>query len=181
MCDNVGMLIVFIIVASVLAQFSAALWALYLIKITGRKRAWFLISLALFGMGIRRSITLFFIITGNEGQLPVMPYEVIGLVTSLCMLTGITWIAPLFISIKRAGMEKENLIGELQKALTEIKTLKGLLPICASCKKIRIDTEEWEPIELYIKRHSHADFTHGLCPECAKKLYPEVFFRNTDQ
>ena len=74
---------------------------------------------------------------------------------------------------KRAATEKEQLIAELQKALVEIKTLQGIIPICASCKKIRDTDGLWNQIESYIRDHSEADFTHGICPDCAKKLYPD--------
>lgn len=76
---------------------------------------------------------------------------------------------------KRYEEEREILIEELQKALSEIKQLSGLLPICSSCKKIRDDKGSWEQIEVYIGDHSDAEFTHGLCPECAKKIYPEFY------
>jgi len=62
---------------------------------------------------------------------------------------------------------------ELANALANVKTLTGLLPICSSCKKIRNDGGYWEQIELYISEHTNADFSHGLCPDCAEKLYPE--------
>ena len=68
--------------------------------------------------------------------------------------------------------EKEKLIGELQEALAKVKTLSGLLPICSSCKKIRDDKGYWNQIETYIRERSEADFTHGICPKCAKMLYP---------
>jgi len=55
----------------------------------------------------------------------------------------------------------------------EVKVLEGILPICASCKRIRTENDEYEPIEKYITDHSEAFFSHGICPECAKKLYPE--------
>ena len=61
----------------------------------------------------------------------------------------------------------------LRQALSEVKDLSGLLPICSSCKKIRDDEGYWNQIESYIKEHSEAGFTHGICPECMKKLYPE--------
>jgi CheY-like chemotaxis protein len=64
---------------------------------------------------------------------------------------------------------------ELQQALIKIKTLSGLLPICASCKKIRDDQGYWTQLERYISEHSEAEFTHGCCPDCMKKLYPELF------
>ncbi|MBF0496380.1 MAG: PAS domain S-box protein [Deltaproteobacteria bacterium] len=69
---------------------------------------------------------------------------------------------------------RDDLIAELKKALTEVRTLSGLLPICASCKKIRDDQGYWTQIETYIKAHSQADFTHGICPDCARRLYPEL-------
>jgi PAS domain S-box-containing protein len=75
---------------------------------------------------------------------------------------------------KRAEEEREKLIQELQKALAEVKTLSGLIPICASCKKIRDDKGYWGQIESYISDHSEAEFSHGLCPECMKKLYPDL-------
>jgi Protein of unknown function (DUF3365) len=61
----------------------------------------------------------------------------------------------------------------LQKALSEVKTLKGIFPICASCKKIRDDKGYWNQIESYIRDRSDAQFSHGICPDCAKKLYPD--------
>ena len=72
---------------------------------------------------------------------------------------------------KIAQIEKDNLIVELQNALNQVKTLSGLLPICASCKNIRDDKGYWNQIESYIRTHSDAEFTHSICPECAKKLY----------
>jgi PAS domain S-box-containing protein len=74
---------------------------------------------------------------------------------------------------KRAEMEQERLILQLQEALAKVKTLSGLLPICASCKKIRDDKGYWTQIERYISKHSNAEFSHGICPDCAKKLYSD--------
>lgn len=62
---------------------------------------------------------------------------------------------------------------KLEKALAEIKTLRGILPICSNCKNIRDDDGYWNQIEVYIRDHSEAEFTHGICPECVKKLYPD--------
>ncbi len=80
---------------------------------------------------------------------------------------------------KRADEEREKLISELQQALAEIKTLTGLLPICSSCKKIRDDKGYWNQIESYLAEHSMAEFTHGICPECAEKLYPNFINRRS--
>jgi PAS domain S-box-containing protein len=74
---------------------------------------------------------------------------------------------------KQAEEERERLILELREALSKVKTLSGLLPICASCKKIRNDKGYWEQMEVYIRDHSEADFSHSICPECAERLYPE--------
>lgn len=79
---------------------------------------------------------------------------------------------------KKAANEQEKLITELHQALTEVKALSGLLPICASCKKIRDDKGYWNQIEKYISAHSDAKFSHGICPECLKKLYPEFADKN---
>lgn len=68
-----------------------------------------------------------------------------------------------------------KLIEDLTQAIAEVKTLQGFIPICASCKKIRDDQGYWEQIEQYITRHSEATFSHGICPDCAHQLYPELF------
>ena len=75
---------------------------------------------------------------------------------------------------KLAAAEKENLINELRQALSEVKTLRGLIPICANCKNIRDDQGYWNQIEEYLSVHSEVAFTHGICPDCMKKLYPEI-------
>ncbi len=75
----------------------------------------------------------------------------------------------------RALMKRqEDLILELQQALAQVKTLSGLLPICASCKNIRDDKGYWNQLEVYIRDRSEADFTHSICPDCVKKLYPNL-------
>ncbi len=77
--------------------------------------------------------------------------------------------------IQKYNEEREKLILELQDAIAKVKTLSGMLPICASCKKIRDDKGYWKQIETYISEHSDALFTHGICPECTKKLYPKYY------
>lgn len=77
---------------------------------------------------------------------------------------------------RRIKVEKENeeLIQKLQAAISEVKTLRGFLPICAGCKKIRDDEGYWKQIEQYVQEHSEARFSHSLCPECLKRLYPSI-------
>ena len=81
----------------------------------------------------------------------------------------------------KAEEEREKLIGELQQAIKQVKTLRGLLPICSNCKRIRDDDGYWQQIEVYIGEHSDAEFTHGLCVDCAKNLYPDMNFDEPDR
>jgi len=76
-----------------------------------------------------------------------------------------------------AETAKGELIDDLQEALDRVNVLSGLLPICASCKKIRDDKGYWNQIETYIRNHTQAKFSHGICPDCARKLYPEFYER----
>ena len=76
---------------------------------------------------------------------------------------------------KRSLLERERLIVKLQEALDEVKLLSGLLSICASCKKITNERGAWEPLESFLQAHSQATFSHGLCPDCLRKLYPEQY------
>ncbi len=75
---------------------------------------------------------------------------------------------------KEAEREQRRLVEELRGALAEVKTLQGLIPICANCKKIRDDKGYWQQLEKYIQDRSDAVFSHGICPECARKYYPEI-------
>jgi DNA-binding response OmpR family regulator len=75
------------------------------------------------------------------------------------------------IERKQAELEKEALITELQDLLTQVKTLRGLLPMCAWCKRIRDERGEWVVLESYIQQNSNADVTHGICPVCASKQH----------
>ena len=77
------------------------------------------------------------------------------------------------ISNQNRELSEQNT--RLQSALSDVKKLSGLLPICASCKKIRDDRGDWKRIEAYIQEHSEAEFSHAICPECSRKLYPDVF------
>ena len=76
---------------------------------------------------------------------------------------------------RRVEEEREELISELQEAISKVKLLSGFLPICSSCKKIRDDKGYWNQIEAYIRDHSEAEFSHSICPACARKMYPEFY------
>ena len=77
------------------------------------------------------------------------------------------------LKLRNLQMQLEETNAKLQKTLDEIKVLRGILPICSSCKRIRDDEGYWNQIEQYLRNHSEAQFTHGICPDCVRKLYPE--------
>jgi PAS domain S-box-containing protein len=94
---------------------------------------------------------------------------------------GTVWVIADINERKLLEIEREKLLADLQDAMKNIKTLKGLLPICAKCKKIRDDRGEWEHIESYIKERSDTQFSHGICPKCAKEVYgSEDWFNEED-
>lgn len=91
-------------------------------------------------------------------------------------LMGTVHIARDISQQKEAAKERETLIKELEKTLSQVKQLSGYLPICASCKKIRDDKGYWSQVEEYVATHSEAEFSHSICPGCARKLYPDLNF-----
>ena len=126
------------------------------------------------------AVEIYYDITAEKQQLNKMLTRSSVLVFLIALGLLIASMVILFIEkkiiYKRKLMQKEreNLIADLQDAIAKINTLKGLLPICANCKKIRDNKDRWEQIESYIREHSEAEFTHSICPECAKKLYPDL-------
>ena len=76
---------------------------------------------------------------------------------------------------RRVECERARLIADLQKTLAKVRTLSGLLPICANCKRIRDDSGYWQQIEAYLREHSVAEFSHSICPECSRALYPQLY------
>jgi hypothetical protein len=101
------------------------------------------------------------------------PFERAGLLSGLIAIVAIAGGAAFFLRITNPLLHRlEETIAGLQDALNKVKMLSGLLPICASCKKIRDDQNRWWRLEAYIGEHSEAQFSHGLCPECGEKLYP---------
>jgi len=89
-------------------------------------------------------------------------------------VTGRLFVVQDVTGRRRLELEKERLIGELQAALADVKTLSGLVPICSSCKKIRDDRGYWRTLEMYLADHLDAQFTHGLCDDCLRRLYPDL-------
>lgn len=81
----------------------------------------------------------------------------------------------LLVKTIRYSIERQKLITILEKNLKEIRTLRGLLPMCAWCKNVRDDKGYWKRVETYIEEHTDASFTHGICPQCLKRIDPETF------
>jgi PAS domain S-box-containing protein len=89
-------------------------------------------------------------------------------------VTGFEAVARDITERKELERERERLIAELREALLNVKVLRGLLPICSCCKKVRNDGGYWQQIEIYLREHTHAEFTHGLCPDCLDRYYEEL-------
>jgi len=92
---------------------------------------------------------------------------------ALIWLMGMIGTVLSFFIMRREQEKRLNIIRQLQSSINEVKTLKGLIPICASCKSVRNDEGYWDQIEKYVSDHSDADFSHSICPVCMEKLYPE--------
>ncbi len=75
----------------------------------------------------------------------------------------------------RYAIERKKLLAQLEQSMKEIRKLRGFLPICSNCKKIRDDKGYWTQVEIYISEHSEAEFSHGICPDCARKMYPKYY------
>lgn len=78
------------------------------------------------------------------------------------------------LRLQKLQLDLALTVGALRKALEDIRTLRGIIPICASCKRIRDERGAWEAVESYVSAHSEAQFSHGICPQCMLKLYPDV-------
>ena len=95
-------------------------------------------------------------------------------------IVGLTCSATDITSAKKSLLERERLIAQLQEALEEVKMLSGLLSICASCKRIMNEHQNWEPLESYIQSHSEAKFSHGVCPDCLTKTISGLLSEEID-
>jgi hypothetical protein len=111
----------------------------------------------------------------------VSPVEA-GFFISLMVLQIVITVSFIMLNAERSNRDSQLAedavrvnLEKLEKALAEVKTLQGILPICANCKKIRDDRGDWVPIEAYVRDRTDADFSHGICPTCAKKLYPQFY------
>ena len=88
-------------------------------------------------------------------------------------ISGLTLILTDITDRKKAEIERDKLIVDLKKALSDVKALSGLIPVCSNCKKVRDDAGYWNQLETFIEEHSEALFSHSLCPECLEKIYKD--------
>ncbi len=103
------------------------------------------------------------------------------MIVSLFLVVALTF--HLFRQWRKVLISEDELLHkneELQKAFSEIRQLRGIIPICASCKKIRDDKGFWQQVEVYVRDRTEAEFSHGICPDCERKLYPDSFEDEVD-
>ena len=106
-------------------------------------------------------------------------FDEIIILLNFVFLTALVFSWRRWLDIRKLGKNLVTRNLELQEALRQIKLLQGVLPICSNCKRIRDDKNEWHQIEEYMSLHSEAEFSHGLCPDCARKLYPRLYGEKT--
>jgi len=111
----------------------------------------------------------------------VVKWHIFFTVNALIIFVVLWYLALSQVKRRQTQEERIKLIEKLKENLAKVKALSGMLPICASCKKVRDDEGYWNQIESYIQDHSEAEFTHGICPECTKKLYPELYEDELEQ
>ena len=110
--------------------------------------------------------------TSSAGLGLISPYLTNVMIYLGTVITTTLWAFGVILLVnQRLIAERERTIHELNGAIEQIRTLKGILPICSGCKKIRDDRGYWEQVESFVSRHSEAEFTHGMCPECMGTLY----------
>jgi hypothetical protein len=104
-----------------------------------------------------------------------LDFNLAGLVRTIVFCSVSFLVASLEHQRRRTVESLEEANRALRLAMEEIRTLHGILPICSYCKRIRTDEGSWMQIESYVRKHSHAEFTHGICPECYQKNHPEIY------
>jgi hypothetical protein len=124
--------------------------------------------------GVLISITTYGIIHKNRSFESALFVLSAGLLLTALLTLYLLTTERYAMAIKEALAERDKLISELQDAFARIKTLRGFVPICSYCKKIRNDKNYWEHLEVYITERSEAEFTHSICPECAEKAMAEI-------
>jgi hypothetical protein len=103
------------------------------------------------------------------------PFIKAALLSAMLAVAAIAIGAAVFIKITEPLLQKlRHAVAVLEKALKEVKTLRGIVPICSFCKKVRNDQGYWDQVEVYVKEHTEADFSHSICPSCVRRHYPDL-------
>jgi len=136
---------------------------------------WLTLLITILAMFLSLCLTLTsFYISGHKESLAFVACMSLLIPAVLVPLLSFSFFT-LLVRFENSEVEREKLITNLQETLQKVKKLKGLLPICASCKKIRDDAGYWHQVEDYVHQHSDIVFSHGLCPDYARLLYPRYF------
>lgn len=116
--------------------------------------------------------TFEYFFSSHAGHIGIYPTDLLR----LAVFSGVALAISSLTSARRAALlDQQRISAELQRALDEIRVLRGIIPICSYCKQIRNNAGSWERLEKYIAEHSEAAFSHGVCPECYKKHHPEIY------
>ena len=143
-----------------------------LLRRLGPVKATLLITLTAVLISVTVTITALLLVYGNVA---ILFSTVLAILLPGTISPAIAYLFfKLLAQVDQAQREKEAVIVEFQDALANVKRLSGLLPICASCKKIRDDEGYWHQVEVYIHTHTEVDFSHSICPDCTQKLYPSL-------
>ncbi len=142
----------FIIALSLTLQLISVFLAFRLMFHQGKRKTGVIIIITIALMAFRRAISFYRLIEGNEVKIDLLA-EIVACVISFLLLLGILYIGRL---------------------ISSLHILRGLLPICYSCKRIRDEKGQWKQVEIYVEEHSEAQFSHGLCPDCGKRFNTEI-------
>ncbi len=162
-----------IVLLSLILQCVTVYCSFRLIAITGHADAWMLLSGAIATMAARRGITLLAFLSNPLPHGGVdFAFELVGVAGSAMMLAGVLLIKPLFLALRRAEEKQRNLADGLREAMSRIKVLKQMLPICSNCKKIRDDEGYWQSVEGYITANGSSTFRMELAKLSGGKSAP---------
>jgi hypothetical protein len=148
-----------------------------LFRYLGTVRGTILITALSIVLSVLIDVSVYSLCKGGPSTIP--PVFLAALIPALIAPPFSYFILDLLNRLDRSEHERSQLVSELQAALLKIEVLDGLLPICASCKRIRDENGQWHQIESYIQDRSRAQFSHGICPDCAQKFYADYLSDET--